>query len=179
VASTWSIWEVDDQRHADLRPDVLTYATEPLTEDVTISGRVAAKLFAATTGTDADWVVKLIDVYPERHEPDPKLGGYQLMVVADVIRARFRDGVERPKPVAANAVTPYTIDLHSADYTFGKGHRIMVQVQSTWFPLIDRNPQKFVPNIYQARDTDFIAATQSVHRSARYPSRVEVSVVKP
>jgi putative CocE/NonD family hydrolase len=179
VPSTWSIWEVDDQRHADLRPDVLTYATEPLTEDVTISGRVAAKLFAATTGTDADWVVKLIDVYPEHYEPDPKLGGYQLMVVADVIRARFRDGAERPKPVPANAVVPYTVDLHAADYTFGKGHRIMVQVQSTWFPLIDRNPQKFVPNIYRARDADYVPATQTVHRSARYPSHIEVSVVKP
>jgi len=177
VPSTWPVWQVDDQRHAHLRPDVLSFETEPLTEDVTISGRVLARLFAATTGTDADWIVKLIDVYPEKVADDPMMGGYQLMVVGDVLRARYRDGYERPKPVVANQITPYTLSLNAADYTFLKGHRIMVQVQSTWFPLIDRNPQKFVPNIYLARDADFVAATHRVLRSARYPSHLEVSVV--
>ncbi len=179
VPSTWSIWQVDDQRHAHLRPDVLSFETEPLTEDVTISGRVLARLFAATTGTDADWIVKLIDVYPEKVPDAPMMGGYQLMVVGDVLRGRYRDGYERPKPVVANQVTPYTLSLLAADYTFLKGHKIMVQVQSTWFPLIDRNPQKFVPNIYLARDADFVAATHRVLRSARHPSHLELSVVTP
>ncbi len=179
VASTWPLWEVDDQRHAHQRPDVLSFETESLAADVTISGKVLAKLFASTTGTDADWIVKLIDVYPETNPDDPMMGGYQLMVVADVLRARFRSSYERPQAVVANQVVPYTVDLHAADYTFQKGHRIMVQVQSTWFPLIDRNPQKFVPNIYLAKDADFIAATQRVYRSAQYPSHLEVSVVKP
>ena len=110
---------------------------------------------------------------------DPKMGGYQLMIAGDVFRARFRASYERPAAVVANQVTPYTIDLHGADYTFLKGHRIMVQVQSTWFPLIDRNPQKFVPNIYRAKDADFMSATQRIFRSGRYPSHLEVSVVTP
>jgi putative CocE/NonD family hydrolase len=179
VPSTWPLWEVDDQRPVHERPDVLSFETEALPADVTISGRVFAKLFASTTGTDADWVVKLIDEYPESNDENPMLGGYQLMVVADVMRARFRTSYEHPTPVVADQVTPYTLDLHSADYTFKRGHRIMVQVQSTWFPLIDRNPQKFVPNIYQAKDADFIRATHTIHRSASYPSHLEVSVVTP
>ncbi len=179
VPSTWPIWQVDDQRHSHLRPDVLSFETEPLAEAVTLSGDVMAKLFASTTGTDADWIVKLIDVYPNDYPTDPKMGGYQLMIAGDVFRARFRASYERPAAVVANQVTPYTIDLHGADYTFLKGHRIMVQVQSTWFPLIDRNPQKFVPNIYRAKDADFMSATQRIFRSGRYPSHLEVSVVTP
>jgi putative CocE/NonD family hydrolase len=176
VQSTWPLWQVDDQRHSDLRPDVLTYQTDALTEDVTISGKIVANLFASTTGTDSDWIVKLIDVYPEDYPADQKLGGYQLMVVGDVFRGRFQKSFERPAPLVPNQVTPYRIGLHAADYTFLKGHRIMVQVQSTWFPLIDRNPQKFVPNIFEARDQDYIKATQKVYRSARYPSSISVSV---
>lgn len=179
VASTWPIWQVDDQRHSHLRPDVLSFETEPLTDAVTLSGDVMAKLFASTTGTDADWIVKLIDVYPNDYPADPKMGGYQLMIAGDVFRARFRASYERPAAVVANQVTPYTIDLHGADYTFLKGHRIMVQVQSTWFPLIDRNPQKFVPNIYRAQDADFMSATQRIFRSGRYPSHLDVSVATP
>jgi predicted acyl esterase len=139
---------------------------------------VLANLFASTTGTDADWIVKLIDVYAEG-AGDPMMGGYQLMVANDVFRARFRNGFDKPAPLVAGRVTPYSIDLHSADYTFRKGHRIMVQVQSTWFPLIDRNPQRYVPNIYQAEDRDFIVATQTIHRSSRFPSHIAVSVVTP
>ena len=179
VASTWPLWEVDDQRQSHLRPDVLSFETEPLAEAVTISGDVMAKLFASTTGTDADWIVKLIDVYPNDYPADPKMGGYQLMIAGDVFRARFRTSYEKPAPVVANQVTPYTVDLHGADYTFLKGHRIMVQVQSTWFPLIDRNPQRFVPNIYRAKDADFVSATQRIFRSERYPSHLDVSVVTP
>jgi putative CocE/NonD family hydrolase len=177
VPSTWPVWLVDDQRHAHLRPDVLSFETEPLAEDVTLSGWVVAKLFTATTGTDADWIVKLIDVYAEGTTEPIEMAGYQLMVANDVFRARFRNGFERPVPLVPNQVTPITVDLHGADYTFRKGHRIMVQIQSTWFPLIDRNPQKFVPNIYQARDADFTAATHRVYRSGRFPSHLEVSVV--
>ena len=179
VPSTWPIWEVDDQRHSHLRPDVLSFETDLLTEEVTISGDVMAKLFASTTGTDADWIVKLIDVYPNDYPADPKMGGYQLMIAGDVFRARFRSSYDKPAPLVANEVTPYTVDLHGADYTFLKGHRIMVQVQSTWFPLIDRNPQTFVPNIYRAKDADFRSATQRIFRSERYPSHLDVSVVTP
>ena len=177
VPSTWPLWELDDQRHAHLRPDVLSFDSGTLTDDVTISGQVTARLFAATTGTDADWVVKLIDVYPEDVAADPIMGGYQLMVVNDVFRARFRKSYEHPAPVIANQVTPYTVDLHAADYTFKKGHRIMVQIQSTWFPLIDRNPQRFLANIFLAKDADFMTATQRIYHSAPYPSRIDVSVV--
>jgi putative CocE/NonD family hydrolase len=175
--STWPIWQVDDQRHSHLRPDVLHYETEPLTEDVTISGRVVANLFGSTTGTDADWVVKLIDVYPDPVPEAPAMGGYQLMVLGDVVRARFRGGIERAEPVPAGEVVPYRVPLNAIDYTFRKGHRIMVQVQSSWFPLIDRNPQTFVPNIFEATDGDYRAATHTIHRSARHPSHVELPVV--
>jgi putative CocE/NonD family hydrolase len=179
VASSWPLWLVDDQRHAHLRPDVLSFETEPLAADLTIAGQVVANLFASTTGTDADWIVKLIDVYAEDSTSAPAMRGYQLMVANDVLRARFRNGAETPVPVESNKVTPYAIDLHAADYTFKKGHRIMVQVQSTWFPLIDRNPQKYVANIYQAKDADFITATHRIYRTAQYPSHIQVSVVTP
>ena len=175
--STWPLWQLDDQRHSHLRPDVLTFEMDPLAEDLTISGKVLARLFASTTGTDADWIVKLIDAYPEDYPDDPTMGGYQLMVVGDVFRGRFVTSYERPAALTPNKVTMFPVDLHAADYTFKKGHRIMVQVQSTWFPLIDRNPQTFVANIFEARDQDYRAATQRIFRSARYPSHLAVSVV--
>ena len=176
--SGWPVWLVEDQRFVDDRPDVLTWQTEPLTEDVTIAGAITAKLFVATTGTDGDWIVKLIDVYPEDYPKDSKLAGWQLMVANDVFRARFRNSFEKPAPLTPGQVTPLTIDLHSQDYRFLKGHRIMVQVQSSWFPLIDRNPQTFVPNIFEARASDYRPATVRVYRSARWPSSIEVPVVK-
>ena len=176
--SGWPTWLVEDQRFVDDRPDVLTWQTEPLTEDVTIAGAITAKLFVATTGTDGDWIVKLIDVYPEQYPKDPKLAGWELMVANDVLRARFRSSFVTPAPLTPNQVTPLTIDLHSQDYRFLKGHRIMVQVQSSWFPLIDRNPQTFVPNIFEARASDYRPATVRVYRSARWPSSIEVQVVK-
>jgi predicted acyl esterase len=121
--------------------------------------------------------VKLIDVYPETYPDDASLAGYELMVADEILRARFRDSFERPTPLVPNQPTAYRIDLHTNDHAFLKGHRIMVQVQSTWFPIIDRNPQKFVANIFEAKETDFVKATQRIYRSKQYPSGVEISVV--
>jgi putative CocE/NonD family hydrolase len=168
---------VDDQRFLNDRKDVVSWTTVPLTDDVVIAGDVAAHLRASTTGSDADWVVKLIDVYPDANEPNPKLNGYELMVANDVLRGRFRQSFERPAAITPNHVDEYVVDLHTQDYKFRKGHRIMVQVQSSWFPLIDRNPQTFVPNIFAAKDSDFKPQTHRVFRSSDAPSYVQVSVV--
>jgi uncharacterized protein len=173
----WYTWLLEDQRFVDQRPDVLTWQTDTLNEDLTLAGQVTAKLFASTTGTDSDWIVKLIDVYPEKVEQDWQLSGYELMIADEVFRGRFRNSFEKPEPIQAGAVTPFTIDLHTADHVFKKGHRIMVQVQSTWFPLIDRNPQKFVPNIFEAKESDFQQATQRIYRSQKFPSSVAISVL--
>ena len=140
-------------------------------------GDIVAHLFASTSGTDSDWIVKLIDVYPEKYEPDPKMGGFELMVADEVFRGRFRKSFEKPEPIVANQVTPYTIDLHTNDHVFLKGHRIMVQVQSTWFPVIDRNPQKYVPNIFEAVAADYQEATQRIYCSKQFPSNIELSVL--
>ncbi len=175
--SKWSTWLVEDQRFVDDRADVLSWESPPLKEDLTIAGEVVAKLFASTTGTDADWIVKLIDVYPEHHPDNWNLAGYQLMVSNEVFRGRYRKGFETPTPIPANTVQPYTFSLHTQNYTFKAGHRVMVQVQSTWFPIIDRNPQTFTKSIFDADERDFVKATHRVYRSARYPSRVEVPVV--
>jgi putative CocE/NonD family hydrolase len=173
----WPTWLVEDQRFVDNRPDVLTWQTDALTEDLTLAGKVTAKLFASTTGSDSDWVVKLIDVYPESYPQDWKLSGYELMIADEVFRGRFRNSFEKPEPIAPNTVTPFTIDLHTADHVFKKGHRIMVQVQSTWFPIIDRNPQKFVPNIFEANESDYQKATQHIYRTKESPSGVALSIV--
>ncbi|MFO7733945.1 MAG: CocE/NonD family hydrolase [Candidatus Aminicenantes bacterium] len=178
AGSGWSTWLVQDQRFVDDRPDVLSWETEPLTEDVTLAGKIEARLFASTTGSDSDWVVKLIDVHPEKMPGAWKLAGYQLMVANDVFRGRYRKSFERPEAIPPNEVVAYAIDLHSQNYRFKKGHRIMVQVQSTWFPLIDRNPQTFVPNIFEAKDEDFRVAVQRVHRSASHPSHLVLPVVR-
>jgi putative CocE/NonD family hydrolase len=173
--STWYTWLLDDQRFAEERPDVLSWTTAPLTKDIVIAGNIAAHLYASTTGSDADWVVKLIDVYPET-DSDSSMRGYELMVANDVFRGRFRKSFADPAPITPNHVDEYPIDMHTQDYRFLKGHRIMVQVQSSWFPLIDRNPQTFVPNIFSAKDSDFRKATQRIFRSRSSPSNVEVSV---
>jgi len=177
--SKWSTWLVEDQRFVDDRADVLSWESAPLKEDMTIAGEVVAKLFASTTGTDADWIVKLIDVYPEHHPDNWGLAGYQLMVSNEVFRGRYRKGFETPAPIPAGRVQDYTFSLHTQNYTFKAGHRVMVQVQSTWFPIIDRNPQTFTKSIFDAEEKDFVKATHRVYRSARYPSRVEVPVVSP
>ena len=176
--SKWSTWLVEDQRFVDDRPDVLSWETSVLEQDVTIAGEVKAHIFASTTGSDADWIVKLIDVYPEDHPANWALAGFQLMVSNEVFRGRYRTSFEKPAPIEPNAVLEYTWSLHTQNYTFKKGHRIMVQVQSTWFPIIDRNPQTFVPNIFLAKDSDFKAATHRVYRTPQYPSRVDVPVVR-
>ena len=174
AGSTWSQWLADDQRFVQDRPDVVAWETPVLTEDLTIAGEVATKLFAATSGSDADWVVKLIDVYPES---DAKLPGFQFMVANDVLRGRFRNSYEKPEAIVPNKTTEFNVNLHTQNYRFKKGHRIRVQVQSSWFPLIDRNPQTFVPNIFNAKASDFRAATQRVFRSPGLSSYIQMSVV--
>lgn len=178
--SDWYTWLVEDQRPVQSRPDVLSWQTDPLDQDLTIAGDVVGKLFATTTGADADWVVKLIDVYPDSMGgSDPRMGGYQLMVSSEILRGRYRKSFSRPEPMIPNQVTPITVGLHQQSYSFRHGHRIMVQVQSTWFPVYDRNPQTWVPNIFEARAGDFRAQTHRIYRSARYPSHVEISTVSP
>jgi putative CocE/NonD family hydrolase len=172
----WSTWLVEDQRFVYLLPGVVAWQTPTLDHDLTVTGDIVAHLFASTTGSDADWIVKLIDVYPEDYPQERAMAGYQLMVVDEVFRARFRESFEHPAPVTPGKVTEYTIDLHTNDHTFLQGHQIMVQVQSTWFPVIDRNPQKYVPNIYKAASSDYQVATNSIYHSKQYPSYVALPV---
>jgi uncharacterized protein len=175
--SRWDHWLTEDQRFVDGRPDILTWQTAPLGKDVTIAGNITAKLFASTTGSDADWVVKLIDVYPDSLPERAWMGGYELMVAADILRGRYRTSWERPVALRPNTVLPFTVDLHQQAYTFRAGHRIMVQVQSTWFPLYDRNPQTFVPNIFRAHATDYRAQRHRIYRSRSAPSHVALPVL--
>lgn len=175
--SGWSTWLVEDQRFVNGRPDVLSWETETLTDDITITGHLAANLFASTTGSDSDWIVKLIDVYPQDYAKEPKMSGYQLMVANDVLRGRFRSGFERPQAIPPNKIAAYQIDLHHLNHRFLKGHKLMVQVQSTWFPVIDRNPQKFVENIFQAQESDYVKATQRIWRTSAAASHLLIPVV--
>jgi hypothetical protein len=172
----WPTWLVEDQRFVEGRPDVLSWETAPLGSDLTVTGDIVAHLFASTTGADSDWVVKLIDVYPEEYPADSTMGGYELMIADEVFRGRFRQSFEKPEPIAPHQVAEYVIDLHTNDHCFLRGHRIMVQVQSTWFPLIDRNPQRFVPNIFRATEADYQVATQQVYRSQEFPSAIELPI---
>lgn len=174
----WSTWLVEDQRFVHRRPDVLAWVTDPLEDTLVVSGKITAHLFASTTGTDSDWIVKLIDVYPDRYPDDPDMGGYQLMIAGDVLRGRYRKSFEKPEPIVPGAVEHYTIGFPGNDHAFRSGHRIMVQVQSTWFPVIDRNPQRFIPNIFQATERDFQIATQRVFRSEPHASYVALPVLK-
>ncbi|MES2306333.1 MAG: CocE/NonD family hydrolase [Gemmatimonadota bacterium] len=175
--SAASSWLQQDQRFVDGRPDVLTWVSAALTSDITVVGNVVAHLFASTTGTDADWVVKLIDVYPEEVADHPQMGGYQFMVNADILRGRYWKGFERATPIPANRVIPYQVDLHEQLYRFLKGHRIMVQVQSSWFPMYDRNPQRFVANIFEARVGDFQPSEHRVWHTPAWPSHIAVRVM--
>ena len=176
--SRWRTWMSEDQRFVHNRPDVLSWETSVLTEDITITGKILAHLFASTSQSDADWVVKLIDVYPDDYEKDFTMSGYQQIVTADILRGRYRNSFEKPEPAKPNEVTAYTVDLLKSDHVFKKGHRIMVQVQSTWFPLIDRNPQKYVPNIFLAKETDFQKAEHRVYRNGAFPSHIALSVMR-
>ena len=171
----WHLWQAEDQRFVDGRPDLLTWESEPIEEEFSITGDIVAHLYASTSGGGADWIVKLIDVYPDDH-PNPALRGYQYMVAGEVFRARFRNSYREPEPVVPNEITPYAISLRDRDHRFLAGHRIMVQVQSTWFPIIDRNPQSWVPNIFEATEADFQKATKRVYRSAEYPTHITLLV---
>ncbi len=176
LGSKWSTWLVEDQRFVTGRNDVATFTMPTLDHDVTITGDVMADLFAATTGSDADWVVKLIDVYPD--DAPGHLAGYQLMVADEIFRGRYVKSFEHPEALTPNAVTEFKWSLHGVDHTFLKGHRMMVEVQSSWFPLYDRNPQTFVPNIMSAAKKAYKAETVTIYGSAKYPSRIQVRVAK-
>ena len=187
----WPTWEAADQRFADHRTDVLSYVSAPLEKDIRVTGPIAARLFASTSGTDSDFIVKLIDVFPEAAQkkkwkdedgPNPgqyaqSLNGYELPIAMEVRRGRYLHSYEAPHALTANKPLEWDIPLRDHDHVFLKGHRMMVQIQSTWFPLIDRNPQKFVPNIYQATATDFVPATQRVYSSSAMPSHLALSVM--
>ena len=172
--SKWRTWLVEDQRFVSSRKDLVNFETPVLDKDVTVTGDVMADIFAATTGSDADWVVKLIDVYPD-DAPAP-MAGYQLMIVDEIFRGRYVKSFEKPEALTPGKVTEFKWSLHGADHTFLKGHKIMVEVQSSWFPLYDRNPQTFVPNIMTAPADAYKTATQTIYGSAKYPSHLEFSV---
>jgi putative CocE/NonD family hydrolase len=188
----WPRWEVADQRFVDHRPDVLTFVSAPLQADLIVTGPLAAKLYASTSGTDSDFIVKLIDVFPQTVQKDPwdpeegpapgqyaqSLNGYELPIAMEVRRGRYLESFEHPTPLTPNKPVEWNVPLRDHDHVFLKGHRIMVQVQSTWFPVIDRNPQKFVPSIYKAAASDYVPATQRVYCSASLPSHIELPVMK-
>jgi putative CocE/NonD family hydrolase len=174
---TWSQWLVDDQREQSGRGDVLAYESEPLRTPLKISGQPIANLIASTSGTDSDWVVKVIDVYPDEVAGQPGMGGYQLMISADIFRGRYRESLETPKAIEAGKPLLYRFALPNANHVFLPGHHIMVQIQSSWFPLYDRNPQTFVPNIFWAKPSDYRKAVQRIYRAPAEASFVELPVV--
>jgi putative CocE/NonD family hydrolase len=173
----------DDQRFASRRPDVMVYQTDVLTEDITLTGPLSADLFVSTTGTDADFVVKLIDVFPadakapEDADIKVPMGGYQMLVRGEIFRGKYRNSFEKPEPFVPGKVTEVKYELPDVAHTFKKGHRIMIQVQNSWFPLADRNPQKFV-NIYKCSDSDFQKATQRIYHDSKYPTSLKVNVLQ-
>jgi len=175
--ASWSRWLVDDQRETSGRPDVLVFTSETLTAPVKISGQPLANLIASTSGTDSDWVVKLIDLYPDQVAGQPNMGGYQLMIAADVFRGRYRESLEVAKPITANEPLLYRFALPTTNHVFLPGHRIMVQIQSSWFPLYDRNPQTFVKSIFWAKPEDFRKATQRIYHAPGHASFVELPLV--
>jgi len=174
---TWPLWLVDDQREASGRPDVAVFVSDVLSEPLKISGQPVANLVASTSGTDSDWVVKVIDVYPDEVAAQPNMGGYQLMVSADIFRGRYRESLETPKAIAADKPLLYRFNLPTANHVFLPGHRVMVQVQSSWFPLYDRNPQTFVPSIFWAKPEDYRKATQRIYHAPGEASFIEMPVV--
>ena len=187
----WRTWESADQRFVDHRPDVLTFVSVPLQQDLTVAGPVAAELFAATSGSDSDFVVKLIDVAPEEAQKPPwtpddgplpgqyarSVNGYELPIAMEVRRGRYLASFEHPQALIPNKPVKWDVPLRDRNHVFKAGHRIMVQIQSTWFPLIDRNPQTFTPSIYAAKASDFVTATQKVYASPDMPSRIVLPVV--
>jgi putative CocE/NonD family hydrolase len=175
---TWWRWLVDDQREASGRPDVLVFASDALTAPMKISGQPEVNLIASTDGTDADWVIKLIDVYPDEVAGQPAMGGYQLMVAGDIFRGRYRESFETPKAITPNVPLAYRFALPTANHVFLPGHRVMVQVQSSWFPLYDRNPQTFVPSIFWAKPGDYRKSVHRVYHAPGQATFVELPVVK-
>jgi len=176
-ATVWKPWLVNDQRSFSDRPDVLTYVSAPLGAPLQLAGAPMVNLFASTSGTDSDWVVKLIDVYPDEVAAQPELGGYQLPISMDIFRGRYRQGLDKPLAIPANKAERYRFALPNVDHVFLPGHRIMVQIQSSWFPLYDRNPQTFVPNIFHARAGDYRKATQRIYHAPGLESAIELPVV--
>ncbi len=165
-------WLADDQREASGRPDVIAFVSEVLTTPIKISGQPVANLVASTSGTDSDWVVKVIDVYPDEVASQPAMGGYQLMVSGDIFRGRYRESLKKPQALTPNRPLRFRFTLPTANHVFQPGHRIMVQVQSSWFPLYDRNPQTFVESIFWAKPTDYAKANQRVYHSVEQASSI-------
>jgi len=176
--SRWRTWQVEDQRFVSSRPDVINFTGDSLKENFTVTGKVTAHIFASTTGTDADFVVKLIDVYPDFDSKSLSMSGYQQPVAMEVFRGRFRKSFEKPLPLTPNKPEEFVIDLHDINHTFLKGHHLMIQIQSSWFPVIDRNPQKYVPNIFEAKESDFIKATHTIYCNNQYATYIELPVMK-
>jgi putative CocE/NonD family hydrolase len=174
----WRYWLTTDQRHVDGRTDVLTYTSAPLTAPLQISGAPIVNLFASTSGTDSDWVVKIIDVYPDTVPSQVELGGYELPIAMDIFRGRYRESFETAKAIPANEVEKYRFVMPTANHVFLPGHRIMVQVQSSWFPLYDRNPQTFVPNIFFAKSADYVKASQRIFHAGAQATNIELPVVE-
>jgi putative CocE/NonD family hydrolase len=176
-SEAWRRWLVTDQRFVDGRPDVITYMTEPLTSPLRVSGTPQVNLVASTSGTDSDWVVKLIDVFPGEVPSRPEFGGYELPISMDIFRGRYRESFETPQPITSNTPLPYRFILPTVNHVFLPGHRVMIQVQSTWFPLYDRNPQTFVPNVFFAKSSDYVKAHQRVYHATGAASFIELPVV--
>jgi uncharacterized protein len=175
--SRWRPWQIEDQRFVYTRPDVVSFATDSLQDDLVITGEVNAHLFVSTTGTDADWIVKLIDVYPDWDSASFKLSGYQLPIAMEVFRGKFRKSFSHPEALIPGKPEEFIIGLHQVNHMFKKGHKLMIQVQSSWFPMIDRNPQKFIPNIFEAKESDFIKATQTIYFSKDLATRIDLPVM--
>ena len=175
--SRWYQWHVEDQRFVYARPDVVSFMSDSVTNEIIVTGKITAHIFASTTGTDADWIVKLIDVYPDHDQKNLLMSEYQLPVAMEVFRGRFRKSFEKPEPLIPNTPEEFIIDLHEINHVFKPGHKMMIQIQSTWFPVIDRNPQKFIPNIFEAKESDFIKAVHKIYFSDRYPTHIELPVM--
>jgi uncharacterized protein len=176
--SRWGSWHVEDQRFVSTRPDVINFTGDSLKENLTVTGKITAHIFASTTATDADFVVKLIDVYPDINNKDFLMSGYQLPVAMEVFRGRFRKSFEKPVPLIPNKPDEFVIDLHDINHTFLTGHHLMIQIQSSWFPIIDRNPQHYVANIFEAKESDYIKATHTIYCNAPLATYIELPVMK-
>jgi putative CocE/NonD family hydrolase len=178
VGSRWDSWLVEDQRFVSSRPDVISFRTDSLKENFTVTGNVTAHIVASTTAGDLDLVVKLIDVYPNFDSKNILMSNYELPVTMEIFRGRFRRSFERPEPLISNKPSDLVIDLHQINHTFLKGHRLMIQIQSSWFPIIDLNPQKYVPNIFEANASDFVKATHTIYCNNQYSTYLDLPVMK-